>query len=166
MKFLVPLLIALLGLGAGVGAGLWLKPAPEPAETACAEEDEACAAANPFQRVAAPATPQNVVYVPMDKQFVVPVFSNERVGAMVVMSLSIETSPEAEATVRAVQARLRDSFLAVMFRHANTGGFDGAYTTGQKIEDLRASLLQASRSVLPGTPVSAIMITEIARQDT
>jgi flagellar FliL protein len=52
-----------------------------------------------------------------------------------------------------------------MFRHANTGGFDGAFTTGRKMEDLRAALLAAARQVFGETPVDDVLIIEIARQD-
>jgi len=52
-----------------------------------------------------------------------------------------------------------------MFRHANSGGFDGAFTTGRKMEDLRSALLVAAREVFGEIPVSDVLITEIARQD-
>ena len=77
----------------------------------------------------------------MDKPFVVPVFAGEKVTAMVVMSLSVETDTEAAPAVEAVKPRLRDGFLKVMFRHANSGGFDGSFTGGRKMEDLKSALL-------------------------
>jgi hypothetical protein len=188
MKALMPLMIALLGLGAGVGAGLMLKPAPAPEEAACAapeppsdhaaEAEEAamddghaapCApeATDPFAPVPAaekkPAA--ELAYVPMDKPFVVPVFAGEKVTAMVVLSLSVETETEAAHDVEAVKPRLRDSFLKVMFRHANSGGFDGSFTAGRKMEDLKSALLSAAREVMSETPVEEILITEIARQE-
>ena len=190
MKKLLPLVIGLLGLGAGIGAGLALKPAPEPEHevadcaapsgapsgehgAAQAAEGEAAgapcapAAADPFAPAAAaekkPAA--ELAYVAMDKPFVIPVFSGEKVVAMVVLSLSVETDVEAAPTIEAVKPRLRDSFLKVMFRHANSGGFDGSFTTGRKMEDLKSALLQAARTVMAETPVEEILITEIARQD-
>ena len=185
MKKLVPLVIALLGLGAGVGAGLALKPAPEDAHVAdCAppaEGDEGSAEegheveaagcapgeADPFapQAPGEKKAPTELAYVPMDKPFVVPVFKGEKVVAMVVMSLSVEAETEAAPAVEAVKPRLRDNFLKVMFRHANSGGFDGSFTNGRKIEDLKSALLGAAREVMPDTPVEEVLITEIARQD-
>ena len=82
--------------------------------------------------------------MPMDKPFVVPVFAGEKVVAMVVVSLSVETDTEAAHTVEAVKPRLRDSFLKAMFRHANSGGFDGSFTAGRKMDDLKSALLQAA----------------------
>jgi hypothetical protein len=188
MKALMPLLIALLGLGAGVGAGLMLKPAPVPEETACAapeppsehaaEAEEAgtedahadpCAPAAPDPFAPAPAAEKKpaaeLAYVPMDKPFVVPVFAGEKVTAMVVLSLSVETEAEAAHDVEAVEPRLRDSFLKVMFRHANSGGFDGSFTSGRKMDDLKSAQLNAAREVMAETPVEEILITEIARQE-
>jgi hypothetical protein len=195
MKALTPILIALLGLGAGVGAGLALKPAPEPAAASCAEPEapagdeaeaaetgeaaEALEAAVEAEAGCAPAEPDpfapaphaekkpavELAYVPMDKPFVVPVFAGEKVVAMVVVSLSVEAETEAAHSVEAVKPRLRDSFLKVMFRHANSGGFDGSFTSGRKMEDLKSALLQTAREVMGTTPVEEVLITEIARQD-
>ena len=101
----------------------------------------------------------------MDKPFVVPVFAGEKVAAMVVVSLSVETDTESAHEIEDVKPRLRDGFLKVMFRHANSGGFDGSFTTGRKIEDLKSALLASAHEVVPDIPVDEVLITEIARQD-
>jgi hypothetical protein len=175
MKFLIPLLIALVGLGAGVGAGLVLKPEPEPepsheAAADCGQEHgEPCqtAEADPFKTtpVATRKHDEELTYVPMEKPFVVPVFSGEKVVAMIVVSLSLETDLDGAHVVEAVQPRLRDSFLKALFRHANSGGFDGSFTAGQKMEDLKSALLQAGKTVMGEAMVGEVLITEIARQD-
>lgn len=179
MKLILPLLIALLGLGAGVGAGLALKPASDDAsEDAgmlaegagdCAEGEEPCeaVAADPFKPVEKPKyEPKGeLTYVPLEKPFVVPVFRGERVVSMVVVSLSVEIGAEEAEVVETIQPRLRDSFLKVMFRHANSGGFDGSFTVGQKLEDLKSALLEVANEVSGKAHVSDVLITEIARQD-
>ncbi len=170
MRILTPLAIALLGLGAGVGAGVALKPAPEAPEAAAAcVEGDACkpAAADPFAPVVAKGPPSGkaAAVVAIDRPFVVPVFRGEKVVAMVVASIAVEIAAANATEVEAATPRLRDSFLAAMFRHANSGGFDGAFTTGRKMEDLRSALLVAAREVLGEAPVSDVLITEIARQD-
>lgn len=194
IKKLLPLVLALVGLGAGVGAGVVLKPAPEPealaVADACAEpvaveaadgedaqaepaaaEAEPCEphAADPFAKVKTGgedhATDKDVAYVPLDKPFVVPVFRGDKVAAMVVLSLSVSIGKEEQEIVQAVQPRLRDSFLKVMFQHANSGGFDGSFTSGQKLADLHAALLDAARAVVKKGHVGEVLITEIARQD-
>lgn len=184
-----------LAAGVGAGLALKPAPEPEVAATDCppsaegpdpggaggsADRDadahpgaeahaEPCApaATDPF----APVRPREkkpsaeLAYVAMDKPFVVPVFAGDKVSAMVVISLSVETDVAGAPTVQAVKPRLRDGFLKVMFRHANSGGFDGSFTTGRKMEDLKSALLKTAREVLTGTPVEEVLITEIARQD-
>jgi flagellar protein FliL len=185
VKKLLPVLIGLLGLAAGVGAGLALKPAPEPEHAAadCAAPAEAAGEHGAEAEAAEPCPPEpldplaaeapgekisaeDLAYVPMDKPFVVPVFSGEKVVAMVVVSLSVETDTHSAPAVEAVKPRLRDSFLKVMFRHANSGGFTGSFTAGRKMDDLKSALLVAAHEVLAETPVEEVLITEIARQDT
>lgn len=177
MKILMPIGIAILGLGAGVGAGVALKPAPDapaeaPTDAACVAHDgEPCPpTADPLEpaHAAAPGghgDDAGPALVALDKPFVVPVFNGEKVVAMVVVSVAVAIAADSETAVEAAQPRLRDGFLAAMFRHANSAGFDGAFTTGQKMADLRAALLVAAREVFPGEAVSEVLITEIARQD-
>lgn len=187
MKKLLPVLMLLLGVGGGVAAGMVLKPAPvEEHAAACGPADPhgapaadatshaaetpgaPCpeAAEDPFAAPAAEKKPEGeLVYVAMEKPFVVPIFSGDKTVGMMVVALSVESDVEGAHVVEAVQPRLRDSFLKVMFRHANSGGFDGSFTTGQKIEDLKAALLAAARAVMGEAPVGEVLITEIARQD-
>jgi flagellar protein FliL len=173
-KVLLPLLIALLGLGAGVGAGLALKPAPTEDADAhiaepCPKDSEApCELAEGMVEpmALAPKKPEGeLAYVPIEKPFVVPVFQGEKVVAMVVVTLSVEVGADAAQTVETVLPRMRDSFLKVMFRHANSGGFDGSFTSGQPMQDLKSALVVAARAILPEAPLGEILITDIARQD-
>lgn len=106
-----------------------------------------------------------ITYVPMDKPFVVPVFKEDKVTAMVVVSLAVETGAEDASKIEALKPRLRDSFLKVMFRHANSGGFDGSFTGGRKMDDLKSALRAAAGEVMHETPLGEVLITEIARQD-
>jgi hypothetical protein len=172
MKLLVPLVIALVGLGAGVGAGIALKPAPEEhagAEAACEHPPCEDAAPDPFAAGGhdRPSEDVELAYVPLQKPFVVPVFDGEKVVAMVVLSLSVEVPAdhEPEAMVEAIEPRLRDGLLKAMFLHANSDGFNGTFTTGRKIEDLKASLLASARQVMGRDAVFDVLITDIARQD-
>jgi hypothetical protein len=193
MKLLVPILLALIGLGAGVGAGVFLKPKPQAADCvpAGAAEGEAAALAegDPAETGAAPAAAEcpppvageedpfapvaqekpkpdvELANVPIEKPFVVPIFDSEKIVAMVVVSLAVEIDAKAGPAVEAAEPRLRDSFLAAMFQHANTGGFNGTFTEGQKMDDLRAALLVAARKIFPDVEVNEVLITEIARQD-
>jgi flagellar protein FliL len=128
----------------------------------CAEAADAFAAASTAEH---PSLEGALAYVPMDKPFVVPIFRDDKVTAMVVVSLSVETEAHDAPVIEGLKPRLRDSFLKVMFRHANSGGFDGSFTGGRKMEDLKAALHAAARDVLHDKPVGEVLITEIARQD-
>ncbi|MES2913470.1 MAG: flagellar basal body-associated FliL family protein [Pseudomonadota bacterium] len=162
-----PLLLALVGLGGGVGAGLFLRPAAEAAtqateagggnpKTAEIGEDGAVEEAEP--EAGAPE------YVKMNNQFVVPVVEGGRVSAMVVLSLSLEVQAGNTEAVYQREPKLRDAFLQVLFDHANVGGFSGSFTDGSNLVVLRTSLKEAASLVL-GTIVTDILITDIARQD-
>lgn len=157
MKIVLSILLALLGLGAGVGAGLLLRPVPETTRPGAEEVAEAGAEA--------PGDHGDFLAVPLGKPFVVPVFHEGAVAAMVVISLAVEVEPDGAEAVAEVEPKLRDGFLKVMFRHANSGGFDGGFTTGQPIEDLKAALAKTLRTLLPDPPTGGVLITDIARQE-
>lgn len=184
MKKFMPVLIAIIGLVAGMGAGIALKPKAQAEESAasCAVPVDSqggpdvvevasppCPSGDPFAEGSEdpqPAERMHLSYIPIEKPFIVPIFADERTVTMVVLSLSIATEGDAGTSeLEALQPRLRDSFLKVMFRHANSGGFDGSYTSGRKIEDLKSALLVAAREVVHETAVDEVLITEIARQD-
>ena len=102
-------------------------------------------------------------YVKMSKQFVVPVIKRDRVSALVVVSISIETPEGTSPLILEREPKLRDGFLQVLFAHANSGGFDGAFTTGQSMRDLRGSLKEAARRIT-GVDVRSVLIEEIVKQ--
>lgn len=171
---LLPILIALIGLGGGVGAGLALRPAPELAEVAdgtcpcncdaLAELDADTAHASAGDLQAGEDGEKTTDFVKMNNQFVVPVVKDGGIAALVVMSISLETAPGGSETIYKREPKLRDRFLQVLFDHANTGGFDGAFTSGPKMDALRTALLETARLEL-GNSIYDILITDIARQD-
>lgn len=184
MKKLLPVLLVVFGLLAGAGAGLMLRPAPPPencpppavesnAREAGVAPDtpqptDTCAdlsvaeMADPAGQVGTPLSAAE--YVRLERQFVIPIISPDRVRALVVLSLSIETDSGAATLVYAQEPKLRDAFLQVLFRHANSGGFDGAFTTGQPMSDLRGALRAASREVL-GPLSRDVLVLDVVRQD-
>jgi hypothetical protein len=143
------------------------EPADGHAEATGAEDACIAEADDPFDHAGKPAHDPDLhlTYVPIEKPFIVPVFAKEKITAMVVLSLSVETDEKQSELVAAMQPRLRDRFLQVMFRHANSGGFDGSFTEGRRMDDLRSGLLSAAREVMADAFVGDVLITEIARQD-
>lgn len=169
MKKLLPVIIAIVGLAGGIGAGAFLRPAPEVA--AAPECDPATEDCSPEAAEYAASAVVEVYdaqkawdYVKLPKQFVIPIIKRERVSALVVLSLSLEVEPGNSDAVLARAPKLKDGFLQVMFAHANSGGFDGAFTTGQSMKDLRAALNVVAQRYL-GETVNDVLIEEIVKQE-
>lgn len=176
MKLILPLLLLVLGVGGGVGAGIMLRP--DPADTA--QTDSMDAAEDHGEKEsgaddhaedhaddsgdAKDIDPDAMEYVRLNNQFVVPVVSRDSVESLVVMALSVEIAAGNTELVYQREPKLRDNFLQVLFDHANMGGFQGSFTDTNKLDVLRASLLEVAHSVI-GKDVKSILITDIGRQD-
>lgn len=164
MRKILPILLALIGLGAGLGAGIMLRPAPE--EAALAENPCGDLPA-PKEHAEEPSEPETPVheYVKINNQFIVPVVKDRAVSSLVILSLSLEVKTGATQKVYSVEPKLRDAFLQVLFDHANTGGFEGAFTDSNNMSLLRNALFETAATIL-GKDVSDVLIADIIRQDT
>lgn len=166
MKVLLPLILILLGTGAGVGAGLFLKP---PAEEH-AEAETGCAAPGPGAHSVAEAPLPEILpadqleYVLLQDQFVVPLVKEDALRSLVVLGLSIETKIGNSEQILAHEPKLRDMFLQIMFDHANAGGFEGAFTNSSRLDSLRKDFRNVARRHL-GDIVRDVLITDIAKQE-
>lgn len=170
MGKILPILLGLIGLGAGIGAGIALKPAPEIIEMPSGDEPELQHSnEDKSQNVEAdvseyPEEESTNDFVKMNNQFVVPVVSESRVSALVVMSLSLEVEAGGSEVFYQREPKLRDAFLQVLFDHANSGGFDGVFTSGSKLDNLRRALLDSAKKAM-GPVVIDVLVTDIIRQD-
>ncbi|MEM6303400.1 MAG: flagellar basal body-associated protein FliL [Pseudomonadota bacterium] len=158
MKKLLPLILLVIGTAAGGGVGYVLRPAPEPVEE-MADGD----AAKTEDKDA--DTEKPVEYVKLNNQFVVPVVQDRVVTALVVMALSLEAVEGSKEEIFRREPKLRDSFLQVLFDHANVGGFDGAFTQAGALDQLRVALREVAQRDLGKEMISDVLILEIARQD-
>ncbi|MFT6424469.1 MAG: hypothetical protein ACJAXG_000862 [Celeribacter sp.] len=163
IKKLFPVLLALIGLGAGIGGGMALRPDPEVVaidpcgdvnidsahEEKMASEEEGISA---FE------------YVKLNNQFIVPDLEDGRVAAMVVLSLSLEATIGAREAIYAREPKLRDAFLQVLFDHANTGGFKGAFTDSRTMTNLRNALTEIAQKTI-GDEINDVLVIDIVRQD-
>ena len=104
-------------------------------------------------------------YVRINNQFVVPIVRNGTVRSLVVMSMSVEVDVGQNGVVFNQEPRLRDSFLRVMFAHANAGGFDGQFTEAAAMAPLRDALREAAQGILGRATTHDVLITDITRQD-
>jgi flagellar protein FliL len=158
MRKILPILLALLGLGAGVGGGIMLRPAPM--EAGAAEDDPA-----PEGEHAEDDPEVAPEFVKLSNQFVIPVLEDGRIVSMVIMSVNLEVTTGSTEAVFALEPKLRDGFLQVLFDHANAGGFRGSFTDGANMVNLRTALMEVASATL-GDMVKDVLIVDIGRQDT
>ena len=190
-KILLPLILLLFGAGGGVGAGIYLIPPPAeetvamgpcgdmpeaPAEDmtehaatdpegadAAHGEAEAAGEAEGAEPVDAGAS-TGFEYVRMNNQFVVPVVEGGAVKSMVVLTISVEVTSGTQDVVFTYEPKMRDVFLQVLFDHANSGGFDGQFTSAENMRALRRALRLAGQEAV-GEQLHEVLITDIVRQD-
>ncbi len=192
MGKLIPIILILVGAGAGIGAGLMLRPAADTEMMDASADKDTMAAMdgqsenNPdaledgeYSSESAGADDDSqdeysddndkegvasIEYVALRRQMIVPLVEGNRVGALIVLSLSIEAVGGNIELIYDREPKLRDEFLQVLFRHANTGGFDGMFTSGEAMSDLKSALNAAAQNVL-GSVLHQVLITEILRQE-
>jgi flagellar FliL protein len=159
---LLPIILLIIGTGGGIGAGIMLAPAPETLlDAAAGEAHQATPAAD--EGHSSDEMP-DYVYVKLNNQFVVPVVEHDELSALVVMSLSLEVTDETSDRIYALEPKLRDVFLQVLFDHANMGGFRGAFTRSDVMMPLRTALREAAQREL-GSGIVDVLIMDISRQD-
>lgn len=181
MRFLIPLVLLLLGLGGGVGAGLLLAPSADASNQAAPPRAEgeagnaghgqpgeesggSRAAAMEGEDELPGARAEGHDYVRLNNQFVVPLLTGNRVASLILLSIAVEVTAGQEEAVLMREPKLRDTFLQVLFDHANAGGFGGLFTAGSVMRELRHSLLEAAQEEVGGL-VTDVLILDIARQD-
>jgi len=157
--FLIPLVLLIAGTAAGAGAGFFLTETPQQEDTAACADPETMAAPVPID------VSTEREYAKLNNQFIVPIVTEGRVDALVVLSLNLEVTTGSRTAIFAAEPKLRDRFLQVMFDHANTGGFSGNFTSGTNMRLLRDDLLRAAQEV-SGDRVTDVLVIDIVRQDT
>jgi hypothetical protein len=173
MRMVLPVLLLLAGLAGGVGAGLVIGSGGGVAEEAAAPDDapdvsDDAEGALPEEDgedggLVIPAG-EGTEYVRLRNQFIVPVVRQGSVRSLVVLALTVEVTTGDNDAVFQHEPRLRDSFLRVLFAHANAGGFDGRFTEAAAMAPLRDGLREAAIAVL-GPMARDVLIVDITRQD-
>ncbi|MDO6458386.1 flagellar basal body-associated FliL family protein [Celeribacter halophilus] len=163
---ILPVLLALFGLISGLGAGLLFRPHPEMVETDISNKEGGHDAnhAHDTQEASMEGANPAFEYVKLNNQFVIPNLEEGRVTSMVVLTLSLETKQGMRESIYAREPKLRDAFLQVLFDHANTGGFQGNFTSSSSMTALRRALLEVARKTL-GPDVNDVLLLDIVRQD-
>lgn len=164
MGKILPVLLLLIGVGAGGGAGFMLRPAPPEMDEKASQEEEHSEDVEDASEDVVDTINEDFNYVKINNQFVIPVIKNDRIAALVVMSVSLETKATETSGIYDREPKLRDAFLQVMFDHAYIGGFDGVYTAPAAMDALRRSLLMSARRIV-NVDITDVLITDIVKQE-
>ena len=98
------------------------------------------------------------------RQFVVPVMTQGKIEALVIMNLSLELNSNAPDNVYTLEPKFRDALTRELLRLSNKGVFGDALTSVESYEDIRSTLLSAIKSVVT-EGIEDILILDIARQE-
>ncbi len=167
---LVIVVLLVVGLGAGLGAGMMLAPEPEIKSADCAEGAECPEAPEKAEAAEAPSEPapepENAPfdYVKLNNQFVIPVVREDRVSALVVVSITLEVAAGSNTAVFDREPKIRDAFLQEMFDFAYLGGFDGPFTKSENLIALRQALREIGQRIV-GPEVNDVLIVDLVRQE-
>ncbi|MEN8658529.1 flagellar basal body-associated FliL family protein [Marivita sp.] len=160
-KKIMPAFALLLGLGGGGTAAIVLAPAEVDTPTSDAQVSEPDEPADSINDDGS----DNLEIVKLPSQFVVPVITENRVKAMVILTVALEVEAGQGDRVRTLEPKLRDEFLAELFSLASIGGFEDELISRQSLELVKRALSARSNEVL-GTKGVTVLIIDMARQDT
>lgn len=166
LRLLVPVVLIAAGAAGGAFVGLQ-SAAQKPSEgeaTDAAKSTEAEKTQSEDEGKEPEGADETAEFVKLSNQFVVPILSEGRHTALIVISLSVETDVGGREVVYAREPRLRDALLQTLFDHANFGGFSDNYTSGVRLDALRRKLTDRSREIV-GETVRRVHITQIAKQE-
>lgn len=162
IKKLLPLLSLIVGLGGGGAAAIVLAPAaekPDEPSTNAVEDSQAKQIPDDHD-----AQPGDTEIVKLPNQFVIPVILNNRVRAMVILTVALEVQTGAADEVRTLEPKLRDMFLSELFSLAALDGFRDEIISRQTLDLVKRALTERSKEIL-GKQVVTVLITDMARQD-
>lgn len=106
----------------------------------------------------------SVAYLKFKRQFVVPVMKRGKIDALIIMNLNVELNDDAPDNVYSYEPKLRDAIMRELLSLSDDNIFGENLTSANSYETLRATLLRATKAVLP-EGVQDILILDIARQE-
>jgi len=120
-KIIVPILLLGLGTGAGIGAAIFLKEEPVAQDQAHAVDCVAPQNTQELEEMLTEPDPDDVVsaeYVTLDNQFVVPIVKDDKIDALIVLTVNIEVPAGGKDIVTLAEPKLRDK-ISVIFLTAS-----------------------------------------------
>ena len=164
LKKIMPVIALLLGIAGGGTAAIVLASAEEKV-TVPDGSSEPTQESTATDESGDAAKPDDMEIVKLPSQFVVPVILDNRVRAIVILSVALEVEAGQGDRVRALEPKLRDEFLAELFNLAALDGFRDELISRKTLELVKLALTARSTEVL-GTKDVTVLITDMARQDT
>ncbi|MDF3606854.1 hypothetical protein PE067_12380 [Paracoccus sp. DMF-8] len=157
-KKILFVILALAALAGGAAGGMFLKPQKEATQEQAAGEP-----ADTGKEAQKDDSETELTWFKFPTQFFVPLMQNGQVSGTMILSLVLELPQEATERINAQEHRLRDALLRALMIRANTGGFNGNFTSDVQMQELRAVLLAAAQEA-SGTDVRNVLVEDIARQ--
>jgi len=105
-----------------------------------------------------------VSYLKFKRQFVVPVMTQGKIDALVIMNLNLELNEDAPDNTYTLEPKLRDAITRELLALSNEGIFGENLTSAESYESLRRTVLSACRTIIPDG-IKDILILDIARQE-
>lgn len=159
MKFLLPIVLCLLGIAVGFGSSKAVPLMQVALNDECTLDTTET---HPLEVAEIESTSSE--YLKLSNQFVVPIVRENDVGALAVLSLSLEVKEGQKEAVFEMEPKIRNELLAVLFDHANEGAFDGQFASRNNLDLLQTRLLASVREATDNQ-VTDVLITDIVRQN-
>ncbi len=164
LKKIMPLLALILGLAGGGAAAIFLAPPPDDQPMSQNEATTPHAQSETSSDDLQDGASDSFEIVKLPSQFVVPVIMDNRVRAMVILTVALEVEVGQGDRVRALEPKLRDEFLAELFSLAALDGFKDEMISRKTLELVKRALSVRSSEVL-GLQNVNVLVTDMARQD-
>ncbi len=161
MKFLAPVLLAILGIVGGVVIGAVMKPATETPDAGAdgdAPESAEFSDKDPIESAS------DSEYTPLEKKILAPFTRKDGRSAFVAVEITLEMAPGRGEWARGHEPKLAAAFLVVVTAFAAGGAFDDHQHAPHTLKELNAELLKAARKVL-GAPVRKVLIANLLTSD-
>lgn len=105
-----------------------------------------------------------LAYFKFQRDFIVPVMQGKTVESLIFLSLTLEMDESRVEYARPKEPKLRDSFMQTLMGLSHEGAFDGDITSPELYQEIQSRLIDAAREVIGDEEVSAVLITDFARQ--
>jgi len=185
LKFLLPSIIAVLGVLAGTVVGNMLKPAPK-AEAASIGMSEGPGGEDLSEDkdetdVSAPEKAKgdgkagkgkgrkdgasgDVSYYKFSREFVVPIMEDGTVNALVILHLQLEIDSSISSSLFSMEPKLRDNIMTTLIAISHEGLLFDNLTDPESYESIRSLVLEGLKDVQT-QGIENVLIVDLARQD-